>query len=395
VRVSLNDNTLRSHIDLAGLIERVKGISREELAWLVEEQQEKLIQELCGPKYARNSEYRRGSSYFKTLTTGVGKIRFRVKRVIRRTDNAVKSPILEALDVKRKRYSSDVRMKCVDFASKMSYQDASEEFEEATGVHVPKRTIHGFVQQIAPRLLEASRTATEAEVVLGDSTEVRALNHREMNNVHVLLSGSGQMLALEVNSEWPTVKADVLISDNEPGLTNAVQAERWQLCILHAIKYTLFALWGERMSRDDRAEVDSALKQTLFTLVNSTKKHLEDGDKEALRARIDVTLRELYDMASRLREIGYPKASAFLEKHAKFMVTFAELALEEGITIPYTANAIERLMGEVSKRCKHKWMHWSTEGLKNILTTVLVRYTSRTLYRKFKNAYIHNEPTIQ
>jgi len=42
------------------------------------------------------------------------------------------------------------------------------------------------------------------------------------------------------------------------------------------------------------------------------------------------------------------------------MVTFAKVALEIGISIPYTSNAIERLMGEISKRCKHKWMHWST-----------------------------------
>jgi transposase-like protein len=75
------------------------------------------------------------------------------------------------------------------------------------------------------------------------------------------------------------------------------------------------------------------------------------------------------------------------------MVTFAELTLE-GIEIPYTTNAIERLMGEVSKRCKHKWMHWSTHGLKNILTLILTRYTDKTLYEKFKNAYIHHQPLI-
>jgi transposase-like protein len=77
-------------------------------------------------------------------------------------------------------------------------------------------------------------------------------------------------------------------------------------------------------------------------------------------------------------------------KNARFMVTFAELALE-GIKIPYTTNRIERLMGEVSKRCKHKWMHWSTQGLKDILTIVLVRYTNKPLYDNFKKAYIHNE----
>jgi len=72
------------------------------------------------------------------------------------------------------------------------------------------------------------------------------------------------------------------------------------------------------------------------------------------------------------------------------MVTFAELALE-GARIPYTTNRIERLMGEISKRCKHRWMHWSTRGLKNILTLVLIRYTDEPLYESFKNAYIHNE----
>jgi len=73
------------------------------------------------------------------------------------------------------------------------------------------------------------------------------------------------------------------------------------------------------------------------------------------------------------------------------MVTFAELALEEDIKIPYTTNRIERLMGEVSKRCKHKWMHWSTQGLKDILTIVLIRYTDQQLYNYFKNSYIHNK----
>ena len=57
-------------------------------------------------------------------------------------------------------------------------------------------------------------------------------------------------------------------------------------------------------------------------------------------------------------------------------------------------NLIEGLMGEVSKRCKHQWMHWSTDGLRNILILVLVRYTDEALYEGFKNAYIHNEAFI-
>lgn len=391
VKVSLNKNAPTPHIDLTCLIGHSNNHSRSELVRLIEERQERIIGELGVPKYSRSHPYRRAGSYAKTLVTSIGAIRFKVKRVMRRTDNRIESPILEALDVKRRKYSRDVRMKLAEFASKMSYQDASLEFETATGIGVPKRTIHSFVQEVAPSLLEANRTGTQPKIVMGDTTRVRALKSREMNEVHVLISEGGQLLHLGVNGEWPRVEAEVPISDNEPGLTSAVKAKRRQLGILHALKYLLFTLWGERMSKDDRVEVEKAVRQTLFTLVNSTKKHLKDGDKGRLKARIDRTLRELHEIADGLGERGYTRASEFITRNAGFTVTFADLALED-IEIPYTTNKIERLMGEVSKRCKHQWMHWSTNGLRNILTIILVRYTNQSLYTKFKNAYIQNQP---
>ena len=58
-------------------------------------------------------------------------------------------------------------------------------------------------------------------------------------------------------------------------------------------------------------------------------------------------------MAMQIEDDGYSRAAEFLKKNSSFVVTFAELALQ-GIKIPYTTNRIERLMGEVSKRCKHK-----------------------------------------
>jgi len=150
------------------------------------------------------------------------------------------------------------------------------------------------LEEIAPRLLEANKTSEKPGILIGDSTEVRGLESREMNNVHVLLSDGGQLLHLGVNSEWPPFEAEVLISDNEPGLINAVKAERRQLGILHALKYLLFTLWGEGMRKKERMEVERAAKQALFKLVKSTKKHREDGNKERLKARIEETLRELH-----------------------------------------------------------------------------------------------------
>jgi len=158
----------------------------------------------------------------------------------------------------------------------------------------------------------------------------QALKSGEMNEVHVLLSDGGQLLHLGVNNEWPVSEAGILISDNELGLTNAVNAERRQLCILHALKYLLFTLWGEGISRDDRIKVENAAKHALFMLVNSTKRHLrgKDGDRALLKAGIERTLGELYEVADGLRERGYTRTSAFIMRNARFMVTFAELALE-------------------------------------------------------------------
>jgi hypothetical protein len=103
------------------------------------------------------------------------------------------------------------------------------------------------------------------------------------------------------------------------------------------------------MNKDDRLKVEAAVEQALFTLVNSTKKHHKDKDKTQLQKRISQTLRKLHKIAKELSKDGYLRAAEFIMKNAGFMVTFAELALED-IKIPYTTNRIERLMGEVSKR---------------------------------------------
>ena len=78
-----------------------------------------------------------------------------------------------------------------------------------------------------------------------------------------------------------------------------------------------------------------------------------------------------------------------MKSHARFMVTFAKIALTAGKVIPYTSNAIERLMGEISSRCKHKWMSWSTNGLENLLWILLIQYTDKRFYQRFWNGYIH------
>ena len=70
------------------------------------------------------------------------------------------------------------------------------------------------------------------------------------------------------------------------------------------------------------------------------------------------------------------------------MITFARLAIKK-VCIPYTNNLIERLMREIAKRVKNKWMHWTTQGLENLL----VRYCNKERYKKLKQKYLNHQHT--
>ena len=94
------------------------------------------------------------------------------------------------------------------------------------------------------------------------------------------------------------------------------------------------------------------------------------------------TIEELERLAKTLFFKGYRDAVSFIRRNARMMVTFAEMAME-GMRIPYSSNVIERLMVEVSKRSKNRWMRWSEKGLRSILTLVLVRYTEPVRYEEF------------
>ena len=125
-------------------------------------------------------------------------------------------------------------------------------------------------------------------------------------------------------------------------------------------------------------------------------KHLKDGDVERLKWRIEKTLADLKELAKELAEDGLTSAAKFLMNSANYMVTFARLAVK-GIEVPYTNNLIERLMGEIAKRVKNKWMHWSTQGLENLLNILLVRYCNKQFFGEIKEKYLNqgNKSLIQ
>ena len=57
--------------------------------------------------------------------------------------------------------------------------------------------------------------------------------------------------------------------------------------------------------------------------------------------------------------------------------------------VPWTSNPVERLMGEVSKRCKNQWMRWTAEGLEALLQLRLVKYADSAYYESFLDQLLH------
>lgn len=361
----------------------------------IEALQEKVIDDLV------EKGWRRAATYTRTLVTMLGVLDLRIVKVRNMVTGRVSSPILDMLEVRRRKYSREVRIVCADMAARLSYNDSRIEFERTTGITIPKRTIHSFVQEIGGLIASSQlmkKTISKDIVVMGDGTKTHSIYSTD-NEVHVALSCSTaegkRLLGLTVNKDWEQIPRPagpyVLVSDAERSLRNSLaeNPDDIQLDLVHAVKEALFKLWGEGMSKQEREEVSREMKRILFTLVSSVKKHREDRDFKAIETRVESTLTELRKLSRSLWRRGYRKASLFISRNAKLMVTFAKLSAIGLDNIPYTSNIIERMMGEIAKRCKHKWAHWSTKGLENMLWILLARYTDTQSYDQFWKQYIH------
>jgi hypothetical protein len=80
--------------------------------------------------------------------------------------------------------------------------------------------------------------------------------------------------------------------------------DAFQLDLVHAIRDTSFNLWGEKMPLNQRKEISGRMGSTLRELVNSVKKHREDGDRRAIGVRVEQTLIELYNLSGVLKKRG-------------------------------------------------------------------------------------------
>ena len=240
-------------IDLADLIEREQIKTLRSLSNAIEALQARWVGTLEG------SGWKRSTSYQRSLVTKLGRVVFTVVKMKR--EGRVLSPIIYALKIEKRTYSRDVRMLLADKTSRLSYPDAQVDFQNHTGIRVPKRTIHSFVQEVGKQLGEANLAKVSCEeppVVMADGTKTHSIDPT-LNEVRIVIGYDPDthrktLLHASVNQNWSQVGREVntrnssLIGDAEPGIHRNLTSARRQLDLVHAVKDSLYKIWTEGMS---------------------------------------------------------------------------------------------------------------------------------------------------
>jgi hypothetical protein len=375
---------------------------------VIEKADEELIEKYCGGKYARGNgknRYQRAGSVERHPVTSVGKLNPRLHRVRDKEEKKIFLPVEDSIEFDGKKiYQEDISMISAELATKMTYRDTVKEgkqfIKDCPSACTIKRRVIEYGEKINAFTRYEIKDAS-VEVAYADGTKTHSQEKgKSKNGVNVVLgvnNGKKVLLDARVNKPWEETasKLDeaaaldekaVIAGDADREMRNAlVKGERsFQLDLIHVLRDTSFKLWQDgEMTLEDRKGIIRRLESVLFALKNSVVKHRADKDLDALKRRINCTVDELKKLAEELLKLGCFKAASFIRDYSNTIVTFAVLAVK-GRKVPWNSNLIERLMGEISKRTKHKWMRWTTNGLETILNLILTRYVSEESYEVFK-----------
>jgi len=395
-------------IPIESLVASVKNLQIEArlLERILEAMNEYLVNSYCGERYSRRTReerYIRAGTSEKTIVTSVGSITLKLNKVRDIQENRIWKPLTDIVRFAGKQvYQPDISMISIDFVQKLSYRDTTEEL----GIVLPevpsRMTIHNRIKQMSG-LLEVNEIEIPMVVAMADGTKTHSQElGKKQNDIHVVLGVSDVrkvLLGVTVNQSWKFLsdlvdnektlaENAVIVSDGEPELRAAFADEdiQFQTDLIHGFRLLGYKLWEDgKLSLKERKGVITELKKLLLSLKNVVIFH--KSDHQRVGEKINQVVESMENLANRLFEKGCSRAAAFLNTYSNTLVTFARLSLN-GIHVPWNSNMIERLMGEISKRVKHKWMRWTTQGLEAILRFILVRYTSPWLYRRFRHEYL-------
>ena len=390
-------------IDLPSLFQTIAERGDEAFEQTLLERQERLWENMREERLSSGGRrFVRNGGYFRTFRGLMGWARIRVQRVTDRWDGRTTSPLLDALEIGKRRYLPDLRVASAEEATRTSYPETEGATRRFLGRRVPRQTSWGFVQEIAPRIEDYHRALLPhpaGGVVQPDTVFVRSQVKGTHHGVHVAIVQDPeehrcQVVNVEIDGPPKRVlegfEVDLLASDRDPSFTTL--SARWhQYCELHfrrLLERSLVDAQGRQLPPEQRARWVRPLVRALSHLRNSVALHKPRGEWAAIEHRTKETLAEFQVLGKQLREAGQPQAATVVENEGRAAVVFGELAAR-GIWMPSTSNGVERICGMIAHRCKRAWARWGS-GLRNMVILLLVRKTRPSIYRSAIARYMRS-----
>lgn len=394
---------------------KIEPLIAEQIIQAIDENE---VEKHCGSRYERgngDNRYQRGGTYDRNPVTAIGKLNVELHKIVDTEMNRTLKPIYNVVDFRGKSvYQEDISMIAVELATKMTYRDTVREGKLITEDFPSPCTVNQRVIEYGEKIQEMHTEKIEnagIKTAFADGTKThsqeKGLDKNEVNVVLGMKNDRKVILGVKVNETWNKMAKEmqcvgavtdetVFCGDAEREMKNALTKDDklYQLDLVHAARIAGFKLWEDKiMSLEERNTIIGKLERVLYTLKNSVEKHSVDKNTDGLKSRINRTVDELKKMSKELWKLGCRKTATFIKQYSNSMVVFAKFAVN-GRKVPWNSNIIERLMGEIAKRVKHKWMRWTTKGLETIINIILVRYCSEENYEELKNIIMKSENLI-
>lgn len=375
------------------------GEEYNEYLILLDVREEILLNELCGPRYSRDKyPFCRCKTQEKTIFTRFGKICRRFVYV-KSKNGEMFSPLLKQMNIpKHQHISEDFKNLLADKPSKMTYAKSAEDCLNSFSLSLSRMTLHKYVKEASQNVVISNEADPTHKVLLADGTKAKGpgMKHEAKTIMSIGDNASDKcLLAQTINKSWRDMAENldlnqfkVFVGDGEKGLSDAMckNGMEFQFCHEHAKRDLSFYLWKDGLTKKKSAPYRSEFEGILHCLQNSTKKHKADKDFGRLTERIAWTERSINSLAAKLSCEGLHQGAGFLMRNKKYMATAAKMTIL-GIEVPWTTNAIERVMQELGNRTKKKGMYWSENGLERILRIVIKRYFLPQERRYYKEVF--------
>ena len=307
----------------------------------------------------------------------------------------------------------------VEQCVKESYRRATKTLGSLTGLHMSHSTFHRWVLDTeaddirVPDDVVAVQNAPQPEdtppepiTMFADGTKCKAKDtdgKAEQGDVKVLLGirQSGRLFPIGTwtgHETWEQIggqlkarnvkfaDGSVLVCDGEPGLAEALAGlvSGNQRCQWHIVRDTYHAMWQDGGKAGDVKPVQDRLKKIMaIELPKESFEAVSDEQKKKLSDKTDRAEKELEALIGEVREKGYLKAVAYLERAKKAMFSYVRRWLSLGLACPRASSFIERTMRELGLRLKKMAYGWKEKGLGKVSRILLKIFADENSWQEY------------